>query len=102
MGFFEDRGDLGPPPDPFRIDRGRDRFHTPPRMLRWFGLGAAILVLVVVLNVAKSIYVDVLWFDSVDYGGVYRRAIRLLLRPGRRSGLPQQHRGLSTQVRSGW
>lgn len=75
MGFFEDRGDLGPPPDPFRIDRGRDRFRSPPRMLRWVALGAAILVLIIVLTVLKSIYVDVLWFDSVGFTGVYRRAI---------------------------
>jgi uncharacterized protein len=80
MGFFEDRGDLGPPPDPFRVNRDRGRFAS-PRMLRWLGIGAGILVLIVVLNVAKSIYVDLLWFDSVGYEGVYRKAIfaRVLL-----------------------
>ncbi len=50
-------------------------------MLRWLGVGAGVLVLFVVLNVAKSIYVDLLWFDSVGYEGVYRKAIfaRVLL-----------------------
>ena len=26
MQFYEDRGDLGPPPDPFRFDRGGNRY----------------------------------------------------------------------------
>src|SRR5262245_29112683 len=62
------------------MDRGRGRFAS-PQTLRWVGIGAGVLVLIVVLNVAKSIYVDVLWFDSVGYEGVYRRAIfaRVLL-----------------------
>lgn len=74
MGFYEDRGDLGPPPDPFRFDR-RGGFRAPSRAVRWLGIAAAILVLFALLSVLKSIYVNVLWFDSVDYGSVYRRAI---------------------------
>lgn len=85
MGFFDppdrgardsggrDRGDLGPPPDPFRIDRSGE-FRS-PIPLRWVGLVAAMIVLFLVLNVGKSIYVDALWFRSVDYGGVFRTVV---------------------------
>ena len=40
--------------------------------MRWIGLGAVLLVLFVVVNVFKSLYVDWLWFDSVRYGDVFR------------------------------
>ena len=74
MGFFDDRGDLGPPPEPFRIGRARG-YSGSPRLLRWVGVGVGLLILFVALNVGKSIYVDVLWFDSVGYESVYRKAI---------------------------
>ncbi|MPZ98215.1 MAG: UPF0182 family protein [Dehalococcoidia bacterium] len=80
MGFFEDRGgrgdrgDLGPPPDPFRFGNG-DRELRSPVPLRWIAIAAVLLVVFVSLNVLKSIYVDVLWFQSVDYAGVFRRVI---------------------------
>ena len=74
MGFQDDRGrgDLGPPPEPFRI--GGNEFRSPVP-LRWIGIAAGLLVLFIALNVAKSIYVDVLWFDSVDFSAVFRRVI---------------------------
>ncbi len=72
MGFFEDRDDLGPPPEPFRIGGGDLRSPIP---LRWVGVVAALLVAFIVLSVAKGIYVDVLWFDSVGYGSVFRTVI---------------------------
>jgi uncharacterized membrane protein (UPF0182 family) len=72
MGFFEDRDDLGPPPEPFRIGGGDLRSPIP---LRWVGVAAAILVAFIALSVAKGIYVDVLWFDSVGYAGVFRTVI---------------------------
>lgn len=75
MQFYEDRGDLGPPPDPFRFDHDRGRFRAPSGVVRWLGIAAAVLVLFALLSVLKSIYVNMLWFDSVDYGSVYRRAI---------------------------
>ena len=82
MGFFDnrqDRGDLGPPPDPFRIGGGTP-FRS-PIALRWIGVAAAALVLFVVLNVGKSLYVDFLWFDSIggdgesSYGSVFRTVL---------------------------
>ena len=73
MGFFDDRGELGPPPEPFRIaGRGRD-----PRaaQLRWVGIAALGLVVYVVLNVLKSTYVDFLWFDSVQFKAVFQTTL---------------------------
>ena len=68
MGFFDDRerGDLGPPPEPFRIGGDTPEFRSPVP-LRWIGAAAAILVGFIVLSVLKSIYVDVLWFESVGF-----------------------------------
>lgn len=74
MGFFDDRGrgDLGPPPNPFRVGGSELRSPIP---LRWIGIAAGLLVLFIALSVAKSIYVDVLWFDSVGFERVFRRVI---------------------------
>ena len=76
MGFFEDRedrGDLGPPPEPFRIGGGGS-FRS-PIALKWIGLIAGLVVFIVFANVAKSIYVDFLWFDSVGFEDNFRRVI---------------------------
>lgn len=74
MGFFEDRGPLGPPPDPFRLRQPPGPLGS-PRALRWLGLGAAVLVSFFALSLVKSIYVDLLWFDSVGFEHIYRRVI---------------------------
>ncbi|MCK9486533.1 MAG: UPF0182 family protein [Dehalococcoidia bacterium] len=74
MSFFDDRGDLGPPPEPFRFRRTGDSPRS-PFPLKWIGIAAAILVIYIVANVFKSIYVDLLWFDSVGFSGVYRTII---------------------------
>ena len=72
MGFFDDRGELGPPPEPFRIaGRGDPR----AAQLRWVGIGALALVTYVVLNVLKSTYVDYLWFDSVRFKTVFETTL---------------------------
>ncbi|MCA9846772.1 MAG: UPF0182 family protein [Dehalococcoidia bacterium] len=79
MSYFDDRGDLGPPPEPFRFGRGGGGGGgselRSPVPLRWIGVAAALLLLYIVLNVLKSIYVDLMWFDSVDYGSVYHTVI---------------------------
>lgn len=80
MSFFDDRRDLGPPPEPFRFGGGGrggagDAQFRSPVPLKWIGIAAALLLTYIVLNVLKSIYVDLLWFDSVDYGSVYRTQI---------------------------
>lgn len=73
-----DRDDLGPPPEPFRFGRrrGRPRFGAGgPRGARRFvpviaGI-AALIALYVVLDIGKSIYAELLWFDTVGYRSVY-------------------------------
>ncbi|MYI83644.1 MAG: UPF0182 family protein [Chloroflexi bacterium] len=75
LGFFDDRDDrddLGPPPEPFRL--GGSGFRSPVP-LRWVGVAAAFVVLFVVASWAKSIYVDFLWFESVEYEGNFRRVL---------------------------
>lgn len=78
MGFFGsggdrgDHGDLGPPPDPFRI---RTRDPRLPISARWLGIAAAAAMLFILADVAKSAYVDWLWFDSTGFGGVFRTTL---------------------------
>ena len=43
--------------------------------VRWLGIAAALVVLFVVASWAKAIYVDYLWFESVDYEGNFRRVL---------------------------
>ena len=43
--------------------------------LRWVAVAAAFVVLFVVASWAKSIYVDFLWFESVEYEGNFRRVL---------------------------
>lgn len=75
MGFFGgdrgDRGDLGPPPDPFRLPQRRDPFPGGGQR-RLLGILAAGLVLFFALDALKSIYVDRLWFDSVAFSSIFR------------------------------
>ncbi|MDA0815385.1 MAG: UPF0182 family protein [Chloroflexi bacterium] len=88
MSFFDDRGgrrdrgDLGPPPEPFRFGGGGDGgAGRSPLPLKWIGVAAGLLLAFVVLNTVKTIYVDLLWFDSVNFEGVYRTVLtwRLVL-----------------------
>ena len=69
MGFFDNRGDLGPPPEAFRFGSSGK---STPMPFRWLGLAALVLVGYLTISVLKTIYVDVLWFDSVGFGGVYQ------------------------------
>ncbi len=71
--FGGEREGLGPPPRPFQLRRGR----TPPlrRIIPFAVLAVALIVLYVVLNVGKTIYADLLWFDSVGYRSVYTTRI---------------------------
>jgi uncharacterized protein len=84
MSFFDDRGnrgergDLGPPPEPFRFGGsggGNDGEFRSPFPLKWIGIAAGLLIAYIVLNILKSIYVDLLWFDSVFYGSVFRTVL---------------------------
>jgi len=81
MGFrfqppSDDGDDLGPPPGPFQ-------FRSPPRLrisgglLRWGAVVIFLIILFIIANLAKGIYADWLWFDSVvdangdDYSSVF-------------------------------
>ena len=46
MGFYEDHGDLQPPPEPFRFGRRGQR----PLTFRWLGLAALVLVAYLVIT----------------------------------------------------
>src|SRR5262245_20832372 len=72
MGFFDDRGNLGPPPEPFRF-AGRDPRR--PGQIRLVGAAAIGLVVYVALNVLKTTFVDYLWFDSVFFKSVFSTVI---------------------------
>src|SRR4030042_5008109 len=78
MSFFEtfrreDQGPLGPPPPPFRF--GARRWPPVPGLGRWLVAAVILIVLFVVLNIAKSIYADWLWFQAEGYGSVYSKTI---------------------------
>lgn len=84
MGFFgggrgrgsgDDRDDLGPPPDPFRMPQRPEPFAGGGQR-RLLGLLAAGLVVFFVVDALKSIYVDSLWFGSIGFSGVFETELR--------------------------
>src|SRR3970040_100933 len=70
----EEGENLGPPPGPFQFRR-RPRFQLPGGLMRWGVVLVALLIVFIVLSIAKGIYADWLWFDSVGYKSVYRLRI---------------------------
>ena len=66
--------DLGPPPGPFQF-RQRPSFRLTGGLLRWGAVLVLLIVLFIIANIAKGIYADWLWFDSVDYLSVFRTRI---------------------------
>ena len=81
-------GQLGPPPPVFReglgVGGGDDDDEPPPYTAgeggqppprRWWsrvvGIGSALLVLLILLNIGIDLYVDRLWFDGVGYREVF-------------------------------
>jgi uncharacterized membrane protein (UPF0182 family) len=67
--------DLGPPPPPFRIRPSRPEFRSFGNYNRWIILGVSAVLLYIILNTLKSIYVDYLWFDGVGYRSVFTKVI---------------------------
>jgi uncharacterized membrane protein (UPF0182 family) len=67
--------DLGPPPPPFRFTRRRASFSGLGNWNRLIGVVVFLLVIYVVLNTLKSLYVDWLWFDAVGYSEVYTKVL---------------------------
>ena len=76
--------EFGPPPPPFQIRRNRVDFRSFGNFNRWILLGVALIILYVILNTAKTIYVDWLWFDGAGYQSVYTKVLqtRVLLFAG--------------------
>jgi uncharacterized membrane protein (UPF0182 family) len=74
-----DEGRLGPPPPIFRFPYGdggtTQRIAAPRGMWRWIVVIAAIIAAFVLVNIARSIYVDILWFDNVGFRSVYTTQI---------------------------
>ena len=79
MSFFQfpkSEGDegLGPPPGPFQF-RPRGGLRLPGGLMRWAPVAVALFVLFIIAFIAKGIYANWLWFESVDYLSVYRLRI---------------------------
>src|SRR5579875_153933 len=72
MSSRGDGEDLGPPPPIFQIGR---RERLPRGLSRWLIIVAIALAVYIVLDIAKSIYADWLWFESLGYGAVYSTEI---------------------------
>ncbi len=66
--------DLGPPPPPFRINRRRNLPNV-SGINRWVALVIVLILLYIVLNTAKSLYIDWLWFDGVGFRSVYSKIL---------------------------
>lgn len=71
----DDGGQLGPPPGAFRFRTPRRRLRLPGGLMRWGIAAAALIIIFIVASIAKDIYADWLWFDSVGYRAVYRLRI---------------------------
>ncbi|MEC7788186.1 MAG: UPF0182 family protein [Chloroflexota bacterium] len=72
MGFFNDRDDLGPPPDMFRFGRGEGSGSI---SVKWFLVAGLAILSFIGLSTGKTIFANVLWFESVGFQGVYSTLI---------------------------
>lgn len=83
MSFFDvfrrEDDDLGPPPPPFRVNLDDERPAEGRRWRLWIAVAVIIIVLIVALNVAKSLYANWLWFDSLGYTSVYTKTLTMRL-----------------------
>src|SRR3989337_1273112 len=70
-----DEGPFGPPPPPFRIPRARPDFGHLGGLNRLIIAGVVVILLYIILNTLKSIYVDWLWFDGAGYRSVYSKML---------------------------
>jgi uncharacterized membrane protein (UPF0182 family) len=79
--FGPEDGDLGPLPPQFRFRRRGFRTRLGGGWNRWIALAVFLLLLYIVLNTLKSLYVDWLWFEGAGYRSVYSKILetRLIL-----------------------
>ncbi len=66
---------LGPPPPLFRIPPRTSRFGDYGRLIRLGVVLAVLLALFIAATVAKSLYTDFLWFESLGYDEVYTKRL---------------------------
>ena len=71
----DDRGDLGPPPPPFRV-YGQGRGRGIGATERWLIIAGLVLVVFIITTVIRDIYTEWLWFSSVGYESVYGTTIQ--------------------------
>ncbi len=45
------------------------------RVIKWSLIGIGIIILFVMLNIAKNVYTEWLWYDSLGYGAVYTKGL---------------------------
>ena len=67
--------DFGPPPPPFRIRRRGLDFRIFGGYNRWIIVAVLLFLSFIALNILKSIYVDLLWFDGAGYESVYSKIL---------------------------
>jgi uncharacterized membrane protein (UPF0182 family) len=67
--------DFGPPPPPFRIRRRHVDFRSFGSYNRWIVVGVVLILLYILLNTLRGIYVDLLWFDGAGYRAVYEKML---------------------------
>jgi uncharacterized membrane protein (UPF0182 family) len=79
MAFDFGRGregeEFGPPPPEFRIRRPRSALGSFGNYNRWIFIAVALLLLYIVLNTARGLYVDWLWFEGAGFRGVYSKML---------------------------
>ncbi len=67
--------DFGPPPPPFRIRRRRANLGSLGNFNRWIFAGVALLILYIILNTTRGLYINWLWFDGAGYRSVYSKML---------------------------
>lgn len=75
MGPNDRERGFGPPAPPFRIRRSRPDIPPLGRFKVWLIAGVVLVLAFIVLDTAKSLYVDWLWFDGVGFRSVYSKEL---------------------------
>ncbi len=71
--------DFGPPPPPFRIRRRRFDFRSFGGYNRWIAVGVILILLYILADTLRGIYVDWLWFDGAGFEAVYSKMLVMKL-----------------------
>ena len=71
-----DPGDYGPPPPPFRLRRTSFNFNGFGGANKWIIVGVTLILLFIVADTLKGIYVNWLWFQGAGFQSVYEKVLR--------------------------